>query len=195
MQTFGNRSAETLPWALVRDVDSAVAEDPLFRIEPFCSVVSQTSVGSTDPVEFLDAATRFLNDTLWGTLSATIVIPPELEADPGVSAALDLAVRDLRYGNVAINHWPAVSFVLMSLPWGGHPTSSLADVQSGIGWVHNTFMLGGVEKVVLRGPLRVRPAPLWFSDNLKARRVGPPLIAMEAEPSWLKVPGLLRRTL
>lgn len=195
LQTFGDRSADALPWALVRDVDPAVADDPLFRVEPFCSLVSETSVGSTDPVQFLDAATRFLNDTLWGTLSACIVVHPELEADPAVSTALDSALRDLRYGNVAINHWPAVSFVLMSLPWGGHPSSSLADVQSGMGWVHNTYMLGEVEKVVLRGPLRVRPAPVWFSDNAKATRVGPPLIAMEAKPSWLKVPGLLRRTL
>ena len=39
------------------------------------------------------------------------------------------------------------------------------NIQSGLGWVHNTFMLEGIEKSVFRGPLVVSPKPAWFYDN------------------------------
>jgi aldehyde dehydrogenase (NAD(P)+) len=77
------------------------------------------------------------------------------------------------------------------MPWGGHQSATLADIQSGLGWVHNPSMLAGIDKAVLRGPLVVRPTPMWFYDNTKAAAVGPKLAELEAAPSWLKVPGLL----
>jgi aldehyde dehydrogenase (NAD(P)+) len=118
-------------------------------------------------------------------------VPPKLEADPTFSAALDRAVVDLRYGTVALNHWPALGYAFGTLPWGGHQSATLADVQSGRGWVHNPFMLSGIDKAVVRGPLVVAPHPMWFYDNPKAAGVGPRLADLEAHPSWLKVPGLL----
>jgi aldehyde dehydrogenase (NAD(P)+) len=152
-------------------------------------------VGSADPEEFLGAATGFLNDTLWGTLAAGIVIHPRLEQDPGVARALERAITDLRYGNVAINQWAAVNYAMPSLPWGGHQSVSPADIQSGLGWVHNTYLLDHVDKSVLRGGLRVQPTPVWFADNAGAGRLGPQLVDLEAEPRWRKVPGVLARTL
>lgn len=195
VQTVGTAGAGELPWGIVRDLDATDTGDPLFATEPFCSLLSQTSVGSADPVDFLEAATAFANDTLWGTLSAAIVLPPDLERDPAVQQALDRAIVDLRYGNVAINHWPALNYALVSLPWGGHPSANLQDVQSGTGWVHNTCMLGGVDKAVLRGGIRVRPTPPWFADHPTAGRAGACLVAIEAEPSWTKLPGVLRHLL
>jgi len=47
----------------------------------------------------------------------------------------------------------------------------------------------------VRGPLVVKPMPLWFSGNPKAERVAPLVADLEAAPSWLKVPGLLLRVL
>ncbi|HTE51487.1 MAG TPA: aldehyde dehydrogenase family protein [Kofleriaceae bacterium] len=182
-----------LPWTIIRDVDSSAKTDPLFHTEPFCSILSETTIGGADPVEFLDTATRFMNDTLWGTLNACIVIHPDLEKDATVGQALDRAITALRYGTVAINHWPALGYALGSLPWGGHPSATLKNIQSGLGWVHNTSMLGGVDKAIVRGNLRVRPAPVWFYDNRKAAGMGPKLLEMEARPSWLKLPGLLAR--
>ena len=152
-------------------------------------------MGSTDPLDFLAAATTFMNDTLWGTLSAAIVVAPELERDGEVRRALDRAVTDLRYGCVALNHWPAVSYGLVSPPWGGHPSATPGDVQSGTGWVHNTFMLGGIDKAVVRGPIRTRPTPPWFADHPTAGRAGADLVALEAEPRWARLPGVLRRLL
>lgn len=184
-----------LPWTVIRDVDSGARTDPLFHTEPFCAILSETTVGGADPVEFLASATSFMNDTLWGTLNACVIVHPDLEKDATVGAALERAITELRYGTVAINHWPAVGYALGSLPWGGHPSATLKNIQSGLGWVHNTAMLGGIDKAIVRGPLRVRPAPVWFYDNKKALGMGPKLIEMEAGPSWLKLPGLILRSL
>jgi aldehyde dehydrogenase (NAD(P)+) len=181
-----------LPWALIPGVDSA-GEDDLFRVEPFCGILSETSVGSADPVEFLGAATSFMNDRLWGTLNAMFVIHPALEKDSVVGGALDRAVCDLQYGTVAINHWPALGYAFGTPPWGGHQSATLTDIQSGLGWVHNTFLLDGIDKAVVRGNLVVKPHPAWFYDNTRASRLAPAVARMEANPSWLKLPGLIAR--
>ena len=96
-----------------------------------------------------------------------------------------------RYGAVAINHWPGLCYGVVSLPWGGHPSATLRDVQSGLGWVHDTYMLDGIDKAVLRGPLVVRPTPPWFVGNRHALAVARRLVALEAEPGWRKVPGVI----
>ena len=190
-ERFGQGDASRLAWAMVRGLDPKDRTERLFHTEPFCGILSETSVGSEDPVRFLGEATAFMNDRLWGTLNAMLVVPPKLEADPTFAAALDRAVVDLRYGTVGINHWPALGYASGTLPWGGHQSATLADIQSGLGWVHNPSMLAGIDKAVLRGPLVVRPTPMWFYDNTKAAAVGPKLADLEAAPSWLKVPGLL----
>ena len=195
LESIGQPKQGQLPWTVIRGIDASIRDDPLFQIEPFCPIVSETSLESTDPAAFLADATKFMNDTLWGTLSASIIIHPAAEKDPEVSSALDRAVTDLRYGNLAVNHWTALNYSVAALPWGGHPSSSPKDIQSGLGWAHNTFMLGRVDKAVLRGSLRLEPAPVWFADNTKSGRAGPKLLDMEARPRWRKVPGLIRALL
>jgi len=138
----------------------------------------------------LQAATAFSNDKLWGTLSASLYIHPKTEQDSDVKKALDRALAELRYGLVGINHWPAVAYGSMTPPWGGHPSATLANIQSGLGFVHNTFMLEGIEKGVVRGPLTVFPKPPWFITNKSAHKVAERIVRFEAEPSWLKVPGI-----
>lgn len=195
VRTFGEASAEKLPWALIHDVDAERRDEPLFRVEPFCGILGETCVGTADPVEFIERATRFMNERLWGTLNAAIVIHPKLESDHTVSKILDRAIAELRYGTVAINHWPALGYAMGTMPWGGHQSANLKDIQSGLGWVHNPFMLEGIDKAVVRGPLLVRPKPVWFYDNTRARAVGERLIQLEAGPTWRRVPGLLRAAL
>ena len=194
VERFGQGTAEKLQWALVRGLD-ATTDDVLFRTEPFCGILAETSIGSPDPVEFLGAATPFMNDHLWGTLAATLIVHPKAEQDVSVARAVDQAIVELRYGTVAVNHWPALCYAFGTMPWGGHPSATPADIQSGLGWVHNTFMLGDVEKSVVRGPLTVSPNPLWFFDNRKTGKVAPAAANMEAAPSWLKLPGLVARVL
>ena len=193
-EKFGAGSDESLPWAFIRGLDSTT-DDTLFRTEPFCGILSETSLPSSDPARFLADATVFMNDRLWGTLNATIFIHPKAEKDGAIAAALDRALVDLRYGTVGINHWPALGYAWGTMPWGGHQSATLANIQSGLGWVHNTYLLEGIDKAVLRGPLTVSPYPLWFFDNPKTGKVGPVMCDMEAAPSWLKLPGLLLKVL
>jgi aldehyde dehydrogenase (NAD(P)+) len=197
VERLGETQPGTLPWAIIKDVDSARTDDKVFSMEPWCSVISETSLGSADPVAFLDEAVKFVNDKVWGTLSATIIVHPTTMKDPKFAAALDQAVQELRYGTVAINHWPALGFAFGTTPWGGHPSSTLEDIQSGKGWVHNTYMLNDddMEKCVIRGPLTVMPKPPWFASHKTAHQLGPRLVKMEAAPSWLKMPGIILKAL
>jgi aldehyde dehydrogenase (NAD(P)+) len=190
VKRFGKEEADTLAWALITDVDSSNANEPLFQVEPFCGILSQTDLDEKDPSAFLAAATKFCNEKLWGTLNACVVIDPRTEGDPAVTKALDRAIVELRYGTVALNHWPALVFGAVSAPWGGHQSATLADVQSGLGWVHNTFMLEGIEKSVFRGPCVLSPKPAWFYDNSMMHVIGAKLSEFEAAPSALKLPSL-----
>jgi acyl-CoA reductase-like NAD-dependent aldehyde dehydrogenase len=190
VKQFGKEDADSLAWALVTDVDSNDANEPLFQIEPFCGILSQTDLDEKDPAAFLAASTKFCNERLWGTLNACVVLDPRTEADPAVAKALDDAIVKLRYGTVSVNHWPAVVFGSVSAPWGGHQSATLADVQSGLGWVHNTFMLDGIDKSVFRGPCVLSPKPAWFYDNQMMPVIGAKLSEFEAAPSALRLPGL-----
>jgi acyl-CoA reductase-like NAD-dependent aldehyde dehydrogenase len=190
VEELGQAAAGELPWALVFGLDGKEKDERLFTTEPFCSILSEATLDEKDPAAFLVAATEFCNERLWGTLSAVIMIHPKTEKDPQVSAALDRAVAELRYGALGINHWAALVYATVTPPWGAHPSSTLQDIQGGLGWVHNTFMLEGIEKAVIRGPLTVFPKPPWFVTHRASPDVARRLVAMEAEPSWLKVPGI-----
>ena len=190
VERFGDHKDGTLQWAFVPGLDPANDKETLFFTEPFCGILSEVSLPESQPTQFLAAATRFMNDRLWGTLNAAIFIHPGLEKDAAIAAALDRAVIDLRYGTVAINHWPALGYGFVSPPWGGHPSATLGDIQSGLGWVHNTYLLEGIEKSVVRGSLTVKPTPAWFFDNKTAHQLGKKLVDFEAAPSWWKVPAM-----
>lgn len=192
---FGEATDEKLAWAFIREVDPDAEDEPLFQVEPFCGILSETALDSAGPGEFLDAVTSFMNDRLWGTLNAAIIIHPRLEADGAVKRALDRAITELRYGTVAINHWPALGYGLGCTPWGGHQSADLKNIQSGLGWVHNTYMLAGIDKAVVRGPLVIRPKPVWFYDNPRSAAIGERMVALEAAPSWWKLPGVLVKAL
>ena len=186
VRRIGAASEGALPWTLLLDLDSEDATEKAFRTEPFCSILSETTVDSASAVDFLDRAVRFANERLWGTLSATIVIHPWTLNEPGVAEALERAIVQLRYGTVGVNIWGAFGFGL-GTPWGGHPTSTSKDIQSGQGFVHNTAMLEGVEKTVVRHPLSIFPKPLHFPSHRAAHRLGRRLVAQEETGSWLKL--------
>lgn len=193
VETFGQAAEGLLPWTIISGVDAARADDPLFVTEPFCAILSHTEVGSADPAAFLSAVTAFCNDRLWGTLNAALIIDPRTEAQ--AQQALDRAVLDLRYGNISLNLWPAVCYCLVSPPWGGHPSATLANVQSGLGWVHNTYMLEGLEKTVLRGTVTLMPKPAWYFDNTATHHIAARLTSFEIAPSALKAPALIAAAL
>jgi aldehyde dehydrogenase (NAD(P)+) len=190
VRKFGHVSDGDLPWTLVTGLDADDSAERNFYTEPFCSILSETQVGSEDPAEFLATATAFANDRVWGTLNAMLFVHPRTEGDPGLRPALDRSVADLRYGTVAINHWPALVYGFGAPPWGGHPSATLDNIQSGLGWVHNTFMFEDIEKTVLRGPLTVFPKPAWFPGHKTLHRLGRALVHFELAPSWKGVPAI-----
>jgi hypothetical protein len=155
-----------VPFTLIPDIDPEARDDITCRTEAFCGVMSEVGLDAPRSVpEYLDAAVRYCNETLWGTLAVTIIVHPRSLADPMVADAVERAVADLRYGTVAINQWSGVSFALMTTPWGAYPGSDPTDIQSGRGFVHNTFLLEDVEKAVMRAPFRIVPKPLWFHTH------------------------------
>ncbi len=188
---LGEAGPGTLPWAIVADADPEQMNDPLFTEESFCPVLGETAVGSTDPVDFLDKAVDFANKRLWGTLSATLVVHPKVARDQRASGAVERAISRLRYGTVCVNAFPGISFALGNPPWGAYPGSSLGDIQSGQGWVHNTAMLEGVEKVVARFPLTPFPKPAYYPSHRTAHTLMRRMIALEERGSWLHIPGVV----
>ncbi|MBM4364328.1 MAG: aldehyde dehydrogenase family protein, partial [Deltaproteobacteria bacterium] len=190
VRRLGAAGSDALPWTLVLGLDAANAGERNFCTEPFCGILNETSIGSNDPAEFLTAAVPFANDRVWGTLSAAMFVHPSTETDPSMRRALDGALAALRYGTVAINCWPAFAYALGTTPWGGHPSATLEDIQSGLGWVHNTVMLEQIEKCVIRAPLRPPAKHIYFPSHRTVHQLGSRLVDFEAAPSWLAVPGL-----
>lgn len=183
-------SAGALPWKFVADVNPD--RDPLyFEEESFVSVFAETAIEADDSAQFLSRATDFANHRLWGTLGAAVMLPPRLRKEPGFEAAYQKMLADLRYGTIGVNHWPALSYAMMSTPWGGYPGGTLRDPQSGIGWVHNTYMLERAEKSVLEGPLTLFPKPIWFPSNRGAEGTVRKVLDLYRNPSIWKLPGLM----
>jgi aldehyde dehydrogenase (NAD(P)+) len=182
---------DALPWTFIRGLRPEETHERLFREEPFCSILSEAQVGSSDPLRFLEEAVDFVNERLWGTLCATLIVHPKLMADPHTRLAVERAISRLRYGTVAVNTFPGLAFVFASAPWGGYPGATPQDIQSGSGFVHNTSMLEGIEKSVIRAPLIVFPKPPFLPGHKTAHGVTRRMVALEENASWAKVPGIV----
>ena len=167
-QRLGLWDGEHLPWTLIRDVSTDNPDDVCFATEAFAPIVSEVGLDGDDGADFVRKAVEFANSTLWGTLGVTILMHPR--TGRRTKTAVREAIADLEYGTVAINQWSALGFAFMSTPWGGFPGAEATDIQSGTGFVHNTYMLDGVQKTVVKGPWRVRPKPAWFPDNKQSRQ-------------------------
>jgi acyl-CoA reductase-like NAD-dependent aldehyde dehydrogenase len=194
-EQYGKARADGLPWTLVSDVDPHNPDDPCFQTEAFCGLFGETALEASSVVEFIDRAVDFCNDQMWGTLNASILIHPSSLKDKAVADALERAIAKLRYGSVVINHWPALAYAFVSTTWGAFPGHDIYDIQSGVGVVHNASLFDRPQKTVIRGPFRVFPKPPWFVTNRNTAEIGRKLTAFEADPSWLKVPGIVGATL
>jgi acyl-CoA reductase-like NAD-dependent aldehyde dehydrogenase len=188
---LGNAEPGSLPWTFISGLDPSARDEPLYTQESFCSVISDTRVGSADPVEFLERAVDFCNNRLWGTLNANLIVHPKSLKDPRINEALERAIVKLRYGVIAVNGFIGLPFVFAAPTWGAYPGSTPEDIQSGSGFVHNTSMLEGVEKAVLRAPLTTFPKPGTFASHRTTHRMVPKIVAMEENASWAKVPGIV----
>ncbi|NIP35182.1 MAG: aldehyde dehydrogenase, partial [Thermoplasmata archaeon] len=67
---------------MIRDVSPDDHEDICFTRESFSGMVAETSLGGEDVPQFLARTVEWLNDHVWGTLSATLVVSEEGLGDP-----------------------------------------------------------------------------------------------------------------
>ncbi len=182
------------PITFCTDVDPLAADDVAFTMEFFGSVLAVTRLPGKTVAEYLDQAVAFANDTLVGNLGANVLIhPATMRAGED---ALRRAVRDLRFGAVAVNTWVGVVYAMMRAPWGAYPGNPRNHIQSGSGVVHNSLMLEGTEKVVVQGafapfPRTLRqgvfhtePLPPHFVTNQKAATLGRALTDAAVSGSW-----------
>jgi len=188
---IGQHANGALPWTFIKDLDAKNENEILFHEEPFCSLLSEVKVGSENPIEFIEKAVDFVNNRLWGTLNATFIVHPSTLKDPVIKAAFEQAIIQLKYGTVAVNTFPGVSFVYASPPWGAYPNGTPTNIQSGNGFVHNTPMLEGIEKAVIRAPLSVFPKPAFLTSHRTAQKVMRRIVGMEETASWAKVPAIV----
>lgn len=198
------RFAGDVPRTLISGLDPA-EDDPCFTLEAFAPVLAETRLPGSDPASFLANAVEFCNERLDGTLGATILVHPATARDLG--DRLERAVADLRYGSIGVNVWNAVAFLLAQASWGAYPGHTLADIGSGIGVVHNTFLFDRPEKSVVRGSFRpfprswlhgdpaLLPKPPWFVTNRTADATLRLLTRFAVAPGWQHIPGIFASAL
>ncbi|WP_329058989.1 aldehyde dehydrogenase family protein [Streptomyces sp. NBC_00117] len=188
---------------LVPDITDA--DDPMLTDEVFASALGVVRLPGDDAPQFLRAATEFANDKLPGTLGATLLVHPRTER--AHRAAVDEAIAALRYGTLGVNCWSAFGFLLGYTPWGAHPGHTRQDIGSGIGFVHNAFMLEHVEKTVLRAPFApaprglftgspsLSPRPPYYVTNRTGRTTMERLTAYATDPRASRLPGIFASAL
>jgi acyl-CoA reductase-like NAD-dependent aldehyde dehydrogenase len=186
---YGASDHGHLPWTLVHDVDPAHVDDLCFRTEAFCSLFAETALEAESVPDYIERAVQFANDTLWGTLCATVIVHPASLDDPEVSAALDRALVHLRYGMVCVNYFPGFANILRVTPWGSYPGQEIYDVQSGIGVTNNFLMFERPQKSVVRAPFTKRVNPTVAT--IQRFGFGKKLAAFEASPSVRRLIGAL----
>jgi len=180
-ESYGQIGPDRVPFTFIPNLDPANTDDICFTTEAFCGVFGEVGLDAPRSVpDFIDQAVEFANERIWGTLSASIIVHPKSLEDPATAAALERAIDNLRYGSVVLNHWSALPYGFVSLPWGAYPGATNQDIQSGRGVVHNTYLVEDVEKCVLRGPFRQPLKPPLFHSHRALHKLAPLLCEWEA---------------
>ena len=91
-QSYGTGPPDALPWTVIPSVPPGRIDDICFNVESFFGEVAETALTAHSEAAFIDAATEFANEVLWGTLCATILVSPSTMKDPSVAPAIDRAV-------------------------------------------------------------------------------------------------------
>lgn len=188
-----------------------IVGDPALTTEYFAPVLAVTQLPGLG-ADFLRHAVALAEEHLTGSLGANVIIDPITKAAAG--RQFDDLIAGLHYGTVAVNAWTAFGFLTPEAVWGAFPDPSwsplqrdgavrLDDAGSGIGQVHNTLILDGVERTVVTGPFRpfprnlagpgrsLLPKPPWFVTHRRAAVVNRRLLWFLADGKLRRLPGIL----
>lgn len=179
-EVLGSAVGTQIPWTLIPDVPAQPDEVALTQ-EAFCGVLAEVSLDATEADQFLAQAVPFAHEHVWGNLSCTLLAHPTTQFR--YRAEVETAIAQLRYGAIGLNVWSGVMFCLPMLTWGAFPGNSLADIRSGRGVVHNSYLFDHPQKSVLRAPFRIRPTPMWFPRHQNLRSLAQHYLAYQANPS------------
>ncbi|SFM34930.1 aldehyde dehydrogenase family protein [Shimia aestuarii] len=175
-------------------------------VEVFGPAMGMIELEAPDPATYLENAIAYANDELSGTLGCQILIHPRTIRKIGKKRFEEI-VSKLRYGTIGINGWCGLGFLITACPWGGFPGHTLEDVGSGIGTVHNSFMLEDTERTVVRAPWRpfprgllslqftLLPRPPFFITNKQQHKIGEALTRFQHKPVWRKLPKIFYHAL
>eukprot|EP01119_Soliformovum_irregulare_P013250 TRINITY_DN3514_c3_g1_i2.p1 TRINITY_DN3514_c3_g1~~TRINITY_DN3514_c3_g1_i2.p1 ORF type:complete len:508 (+),score=163.11 TRINITY_DN3514_c3_g1_i2:11-1534(+) len=87
-----------LPWAMIDDVPTNNKTEYCFSNEAFCPIITSVSIENSGIPDFLEKATKFCNEKLWGNLSCTILVHPAVQKI--YDREVETAVKNLKYGCV-----------------------------------------------------------------------------------------------
>jgi aldehyde dehydrogenase (NAD(P)+) len=191
----GRRSALAgvqTPLRTIVHLDAANAGHPALETEAFCGVLACVQLAGTVE-EYVRAAVAFANERLHGTLGVNLIVHPATMR--ARKALIDEAIAELRYGCVGVNAWTGAGYFITETPWGAYPGHTRENAGSGIGVVHNSFLLEGTEKSVVSAPFApfprsmqngeytLLPKPPWFVTNPMEAEIGRALCDFEIAPA------------
>jgi acyl-CoA reductase-like NAD-dependent aldehyde dehydrogenase len=182
---LGPHTSEIVPWTIIPDVPPVAGEFALTE-EAFCGILAQVSIESDSAPDFLTKAVDFANDRVWGNLSCTVLIDPQTQKQ--YPQEFDTAIANLQYGAIGVNIWSAMLFYFGSTTWGAYPGNTLADISSGTGFVHNSYLFDHPQKSVVSAPFRIFPTPGWFATHKNLLAMAKQLLKLEAYPTWKNLP-------
>jgi Aldehyde dehydrogenase family len=199
-EALGAQTPEIVPWTIIPNVPPVAGEYALNE-EAFCGILAEvtlaeplgTRIESSSAPDFLTKAVEFANESIWGTLSCTVLIDPKTQKK--YHSEFDTAIANLQYGAIGVNIWSAMLFYFGSTTWGAYPGNTLADIGSGIGFVHNSYLFDRPQKSVVYAPFRIFPTPPWFASHRNLLRMARKLLKFEAYPTWQNLLGLVMAAL
>ncbi|AFY91940.1 aldehyde dehydrogenase family protein [Chamaesiphon minutus] len=191
-EPLGTRTPEIVPWTPIPNVPAVAGEYALTE-EAFCGILAEVSIESESAVDFLTKVVEFANDRVWGTLSCTVLIDTRTQKQ--YQPELTAAIANLQYGAIGVNIWSAMLFYFGSTTWGAYPGNRLADIGSGIGFVHNSYLFDRPQKSVVYAPFRIFPTPAWFANHKNLLAMARQLLKFEAYPTWQNLPGVVMAAL
>ena len=140
--------------------------------------------------DYASKSIDYVNNEVWGNLGVAVLI--KKHSSRKNKELLNSYVQDLNYGTVAINEWPALGFIIPTMPWGGYPGNKDSDIQSGQGYVHNALFFESPLKGVLYSKFKLPLIdPVWFTSNKKGRKVFKNLTYYQIENSKINLIKLL----